>query len=121
VAAIAAGVLSLTSAYDLHQEEWWLPVFFAGFGILWFLVSWECFVSYMHLGDEALEYRMNFKRVRIRKPEIEKVTWELGCGVSVRLTNGSWENVPTFGGDMRGITNSVRAWLRKKNDTHAAN
>jgi hypothetical protein len=74
----------------------------------------------MHLGNEALEYRMNFKRVRIKKAEIEKVTWASGCGVSVQLLNGSWEEIPSFGKDSRGLTNSVRAWLGKKSDSESA-
>ncbi len=120
MAALVAGLVSLLGAYFLRLEEWWLPVFFTGFGMLWFLVSWECYVSYMHLGEEVLEYRMNFKFVRILKSDIEKVTWESGCGVSVRLTNGNWEELPNFGQDSRGITNSVRAWLGKKHDSNSA-
>jgi hypothetical protein len=120
VAALAAGLLSLLCAYVFRLDEWWLPVFYVGFGVLWFLVSWECFVSYLHLGDEALEYRMNFKRVRIQKDEIDKVTWEAGCGVSVRRVNGGWEEIPTFGNNSRGLTNSVRAWLGSKSGNEAA-
>jgi len=68
----------------------------------------------MQLGEEELDYRMNFKRVRIKKAEIQKVTWEAGCGVSVQLTNGSWHKLPGLGQNSQGVTNSIRAWLGKR-------
>lgn len=111
--ALVTGVLSLLVAYMLRLDDWWLPLFFVCFGVVWFLASWECFVSYMHLGNEDLEYRMNFKRVRIKKTDIEKVTWEAGCGVSVQLVDGSWQKLPGLGQNSQGITNSIRAWLAR--------
>jgi len=120
VVALAAGGLSLYVAYVYRLDEWWLPVFYVGFGLLCVLASWECLVSYMYLGEDVLEYRMNLKLVRIKKDEIEKVTWAAGCGVSVQLSNGSWEELPTFGKNSQGITNSVRAWLERKRHSEVA-
>jgi hypothetical protein len=47
----------------------------------------------------------------IARRDIESVTWEKGCGVSVRLRGGKWVRLPDLGHDARDVANSIREWL----------
>jgi len=47
----------------------------------------------------------------IARRDIESVTWEKGCGVSVRLRGGKWVRLPDLGHDARYVANSIREWL----------
>ncbi len=91
-----------------------MPLFYLGFGFLWFLAAIEVRTSYLRLDAETLEFRENFKLMAFSKADIEKVTWEAGCGVSICLVSGEWVKVPTFLENNQGITNSIRAWLKKQ-------
>ncbi len=90
-----------------------MPLFYIGFGLFCFVAAIEVRTSYLRLGTEALEFRENFKSKAFPKAEIEKVTWEAGSGVSILLSSGEWIKVPTFFENSQGITNSIRAWLKK--------
>ncbi len=91
-----------------------MPLFYLGFGLFWLVTAIEAKTSYLRLGADALEFRENFKSAAFSKTQIEKVTWEAGCGVSMLLISGDWIRVPTFFENNQGITNSIRAWLNKR-------
>ena len=112
--ALLFAVISFLVAWYFRGDEWWLTVFFVCFGGLCLAGALESRASYMQLGDDELEFRRNFQRTIIEKSEIERVTWESGCGVSVKLRNGSWVAVPSFAKNSQGITNSIRAWLTER-------
>ncbi len=44
---------------------------------------------------------------------IKGVTWEKGCGASLILHEGRGVRLPNVGRDPQGLTNTIRAWLRK--------
>jgi hypothetical protein len=61
---------------------------------------------------DRLEFGGLFGRTSIPKEEIESVTWEAGCGVSLRMKTQTWRRVPDLG-RAQGVCNSIRAWLKR--------
>jgi hypothetical protein len=102
------------SYYSKDDSELWLSIFFAGFGVFALLAALESLTSYIRL-EEAIHICSKFTARCIPKMEIERVTWEKGCGVSSQLTNGSWVQMPELFQNSQGLCNSVRAWLGKGN------
>jgi hypothetical protein len=49
----------------------------------------------------------------IPRPQIDSVTWEKGCGASLKLTDGKWVKLPDVTGNAQGLTNTIRAWLKR--------
>ena len=88
-----------------------LTAFFAGFAMFAFAGIIETYTSFLRLEESQLSFRETFRSTVIAKSDIEKVTWEAGCGSSVLLTNGQWVRLPDLGQNSQGVTNSVRAWL----------
>jgi hypothetical protein len=54
-----------------------------------------------------------WRRRRIARNLVEGVTWEAGAGVALRMADGTWVNLPSTGHNSQGMTNSIRAWLRR--------
>ena len=92
-----------------------MVLFYACFGLFSVSAAIASSTSYLTLEDDYLEFREDFKRRRIEKHQIEEVTWEKGCSVSVKLLSGEWVDLPGLGQNSQGLTNSVRAWLRRVN------
>jgi hypothetical protein len=61
---------------------------------------------------DRLEFGGLLGRTAIRKEDIESVTWEAGCGVSLRMKAQTWRRVPDLG-RAQGVCNSIRAWLKR--------
>ncbi len=61
---------------------------------------------------DRLEFGGLIGRTSIRKEEIESVTWEAGCGVSLRMKTQTWRRIPDLG-RAQGVCNSIRAWLNR--------
>jgi hypothetical protein len=61
---------------------------------------------------DRLEFGGIVGRTSIRKEEIESVTWEAGCGVSLRMKTQLWRRLPDLG-RAQGVCNSIRAWLKR--------
>lgn len=61
---------------------------------------------------DRIEFGGAFGRTSIAKAEIESVTWEAGCGVSLRLKSRQWRRIPDLG-RAQGVCNSIRAWLNR--------
>lgn len=81
------------------------------FGGLVLAAAVEHFASRIVLLRDRLEYGV-FWRTSIPKEEIESVTWEAGCGVSLRMKSQTWRRIPDLG-RAQGVCNSVRAWLKR--------
>ena len=62
--------------------------------------------------SDRIEFGGPFGRTSIAKAEIESVTWEAGCGVSLRMKSRSWRRIPDLG-RAQGVCNSIRAWLKR--------
>ena len=70
-------------------------------------------ISKIELRTEGIATVTFFKKQFIAWENIDSVTWESGCGVSVKLKNGKWIKVPDFGHQSAGIANSIRAWINR--------
>lgn len=103
----------VAATYLVRQEGLtWISAFFVGFSALGVAGIVESFSSYIRLDDSEIRFRQAFGKAAIPKQEIEKVTWEAGCGVSLLLSNGKWVKVPDLGHNSQGLTNSIRSWLK---------
>ena len=101
------------AAYFYRQEGLtWISAFFIGFSIFCVAGVVETFFAYIVLEDTEIRFRETFRSTAIPKNEIKSVTWEAGCGVSLRLEDGTWVKVPDLGHNSQGLTNSIRSWLR---------
>lgn len=94
---------------DRHRV-WVVPVF-AVVGALWLadaftrrIVLWSDGIRIVSLSD--------FQSRTISRAEIDSVTWEKGCGASLKLRDGQWVRLPNVGRDPQGLTNTIRTWLR---------
>ena len=58
---------------------------------------------------DALIVVSNFRERVVPRTEIESVTWEAGCGVSLKMNDGKWVKLPDYGHNAQGMTNSIRA------------
>jgi len=65
------------------------------------------------LSEAELEVRTLWTRRRYAVSQVASVTWEAGCGVALKLSNGSWARLPDLGYNSQGLTNTVRAWLKR--------
>ena len=68
------------------------------------------------LHDDALELVSGFRRRSLPRSEIASVTWAKGAGASVQLADGTWVRLPDMGPGPQGLTNSVRAWLKRTSE-----
>jgi len=78
----------------------------AGIGLL------EAILTCVELGGDSLTFVTQFRRRRIPRADIDSVTWESGCGVSIKLVTGAWVTLPDTG-NSQARTNSIRAWLKR--------
>ena len=62
--------------------------------------------------DDGLVIRSIGKTRRYPKSDITKVTWEAGCGVSLRIRDEHWEKVPDQG-NSQSMCNVIRAWIKR--------
>lgn len=115
VAIYAAGVVLLPIHLPFgipdHHRVWIVPVF-AIFGA--FCMA-DVFTTRIVLGPDSIRLISisDFQWRTIPRVEIESVTWEKGCGASIRLCDGKWIRLPSVGRDPQGLTNTIRAWLKR--------
>lgn len=60
---------------------------------------------------ETIEIVENFKKEKIPKSAIQKVSWEKGSGSFLKLANGDFVKLPITGRNEQGVVNSIRSWL----------
>jgi hypothetical protein len=65
------------------------------------------------LSDDGIEMGSIWKRRRLGRDEIKRVTWEKGAGVVLELNRGGWAKLPELGFNSQGLTNTIRAWLNR--------
>jgi hypothetical protein len=75
--------------------------------------------SRIALFDDELEVRTLWARRRYAAPRIASVTWEAGCGVALKLSDGSWATLPDLGYNARSLTQAVREWLTRTKSSAA--
>ena len=95
---------------DRHRV--WLVPAYAVLGVLWLA---DIFTRRIVLGPDSIRL-VSFSDYQCRtilRTEIESVTWEKGCGASLIMREGRGVRLPNVGRDPQGLTNTIRAWLKK--------
>lgn len=96
-----------------------LGLSFAAMSVIGLAGLLEVVVLAVIIDDDELRIRGVTKRRNIPKSEIARVTWEGGCGVSIQLNDGKWVKLPDVGKSSQALTNSIRAWLKRGDASHA--
>ena len=112
ILVVTAGFAAAAMYFYREEGLTWLSAFFIGFSVFGVAGIIESFLAYIRLEETEIRFRETFRTTAIQKDDIEKVTWEAGCGVSLKLRDGQWVKVPDLGQNSQGLTNSIRAWLR---------
>jgi hypothetical protein len=95
---------------DGHRV-WVVPVY-AIVGAVWLA---DAFTRRIVLGGDNLRIVSisDFQSRTLSRAEVDSVTWEKGCGASIKLLDGKWVRLPNVGRDPQGLTNTIRAWLKR--------
>jgi hypothetical protein len=97
----------------IHSTWSWTTIGFAAmtlFGALGFV---ELGTTRVVLADDGIEMGPIWTRRRYRIDEIKRVTWEKGAGVALELKAGGWAKLPEMGFNAQGLSNTIRAWLKR--------
>ena len=65
------------------------------------------------LTDDYVDFGPIWKRRRYARSDIKRVTWAKGVGVALELESGGWAKLPALGYSAQGLTNTIRAWLKR--------
>ena len=113
--SVIAVAMPVVTTLLLHAEGvTWISAGFAAMSVIGVAGLIEIALTAVVLDDDVLRIRGLKSRRNIPKKELANVTWESGCGVSVQLVDGSWVQLPEVGKNSQALTNSIRAWLRKR-------
>ena len=111
VAGIVLLSLHMPFGISDRHRAWLVPTFvvLGAFGLI------DLFTRRIVLGADSIRivsYSDHLSR-SIPRAMIKSVTWEKGCGASLILREGRGVRLPNVGRDPQGLTNTIRAWLRK--------
>lgn len=122
VTVIASTVIPIAGFVTIYDSQGFSTVAIAllAISVIGFLGIIEVFVFRIILQEDTIEIVRLFKRRSIARSEISSVTWEKGCGVSLKLKDGHWVKLPGTGRNALAQTNTLRAWL-KSTKTSPAN
>lgn len=114
VLAMIGAAASLAAALRTGDiQPPWVTILFYGFAALCVAAAADCLTAYLRLDNDTLLLRANFRTRRINKSDIESVSWAGGCPVTLTLKDGRHIRLPSFGQHSQGLTNSIRAWLKR--------
>jgi hypothetical protein len=111
VAGIVLLTIHLPFGIPDHHRVWVVPAY-AVLGALWLV---DAFTRRIVLGKDSIRVVSisDFQSQTLARAELESVTWEKGCGASIKLRGGRWVRLPNIGRDPQGLTNTIRAWLKR--------
>jgi hypothetical protein len=113
--ATAAAIFVIGFVFTYTQNGWsWVSLIFAGMTLLGIGGVIEVATSRVSLHDDALECGTIWSRRRHRVADIASVSWEKGGGVFLKLKSGGFAPLPELGYNSQGLTNTVRAWLKRR-------
>jgi hypothetical protein len=110
---VGVALLSIHLPFGIaSRHRIWIVPIYALFGALWLA---DIFMKRIVLTKDGLRIVSvaTFRSRTVPRIEIESVTWEKGCGASIKLRNGTWVRLPDVGRNAQGLTNTIRAWLNK--------
>lgn len=84
-----------------------------GFSVLGTFAVAEVFRVRVALEENELVIWLGWRQRRYERSLVERVTWAAGSGVSVRLADGSWVQLPELGRNSQSHSNSIRAWIAR--------
>jgi hypothetical protein len=95
---------------DRHRV--WVVPCLAIFGAFWLA---DVFLTRIVLGSDSVHIVSisDFQSRTVHRAEIDRVTWESSGGASLILRNGKGVHLPNVTGNAQGLTNTIRAWLRR--------
>lgn len=106
-------LLSLHLPYGIPDRYriWVVPIY-AVLGALWLV---DVFTRRIVLGADSIHIISIFDYLNrtIPRAEIKSVTWQAGCGASLILNEGRGVRLPHVGRNLQGLTNTIRAWLKR--------
>lgn len=73
----------------------------------------EVATTRIRLSQTTLECGSLWSQHTYTAEEIASVTWEAGAGVCIKLAAGGWAKIPEMGYNSQGLTNTLRAWLKR--------
>jgi hypothetical protein len=73
----------------------------------------EALLTRIVLERDVLVFRTLRNTRRFDRDQIVQVRWEKGCGISIRLTDQTWVEVPNLGYSNPALANEIRRWLRR--------
>jgi hypothetical protein len=111
-------VVALTIGAFAVSTSPWTRLSFAAFSALAILAVLELAQRRIELEGDRLSFVVNFRRRSIPRADIDSVTWAKGGGVSLKLIDGTWVHLPEVGPANQGLTNSIRAWLKRKDGSN---
>jgi hypothetical protein len=116
---IGAAVLFIVGGLTSYRDSGWsiTSIGFAAMAVLACGGVLELATSRIALLGDVLESGSAWSRQRYAAADIASVTWESGCGVSIKLLNGGWAKLPELGYNSQGLANSLRAWLKRSRQT----
>jgi hypothetical protein len=113
--ATAAAMFVVGFVFTYTQSGWsWVSLTFAGMTLLGIGGVIEVATSRVSLYDDALECGTIWSRRCHPVADIASVSWEKGGGVFLKLKSGGFAQLPELGYNSQGLTNTVRAWLKRR-------
>lgn len=111
LAGLALLMVHLPFGISDHYR-FWIVLAFAVFGALWLV---DLFTRRIVLGADSIHIvsLSDYQCRAIPRTEIESVTWQKGGGASLIMCTGRDVRLPSVGRDPQGLTNTIRAWLKK--------
>jgi hypothetical protein len=98
-----------------HGDNTWAASIFFLLGSLNVIAAVQHLGSSIRLLPDRLDYGSFGARRTIEKERIDSVTWQKGCGVSLKMKDSSWIRIPDLG-RAPGVCNSIRSWLKRTSD-----
>ena len=122
IAPISCVAFSLFTAWGAYfqftsSNEKWVSIGLASFSIFGVLTLVEVISSRLKLTPDEIQITQWFKTKRIPVKKISDVSWEKGCGVTLKMKDGNWEKIPSLGKNSQGLTNSIRACIKMSNQS----
>ena len=98
---------------DRHRV--WIVPSFVIFGAFWLA---DVFLRRIVLGRDNIRVFSisDFQCRTIPRAEIDSVTWHQDEGASLILRGGKAVGLPSVGRNAQGLTNTIRAWLKRTED-----
>jgi hypothetical protein len=112
---ILAAIVFLSGAVFTYRDSGWsvTSIGFIAMSVASCAAVIEVATTRVVLSEQVLEAGSIWSRRRYAAAQITSVTWAAGSGVALKLANGGWAKLPELGYNSQGLTNTIRAWLKR--------